>query len=114
MAVQINTLNYGAAINAICTLVGHPQSPDPAGSGDPAVIQMGAAINNALTELLTMYEWQDLTIKTSLDIVGLAPNEKEAAFDMPADFYRFVDQTQWGKSTMLPAIGPISNQAWMQ
>ena len=110
MPVQITNLDYGSAITQICVLVGHPQSPDPAGSSDPAVQQMGAA---ALGELLTMHEWQDITIRAAIPIVGLAPGEKERAFDLPADFYRFIDQTQWNDQSMIPAMGPVSNQAWM-
>jgi hypothetical protein len=114
MPVQITNLDYGSAITSICKLVGHPVSPDPAGTSDPAIQQMGSAINTAMSELLTMHEWQDLTIRASIPIVGAMAGEKEAAFPLPADFYRFIDQTQWGEQTMLPALGPISNQAWMQ
>ena len=114
MPYQIETLNYGTAINSICVLVGHPKQQDPVGTTDPAVQQMGAAINNALSELLTMFEWPTLTVKSSIDIYADAAGQKEKAFDMPADFYRFIDQTQWSKATQLPAIGPVSNQAWMQ
>lgn len=114
MAVQIEVLTYGNAIAEIARLVGHPVPLDPVGSTDPAVLQMGAAVNVALTELLTLHEWQDLTLRMSISIVASAPGEKERAFDLPADYYRFIDQTQWSPQTMLPAMGPISPQAWMQ
>lgn len=113
MAVQITVTDYGAAIKAICRMVGHPAPLDPAGSTDPAVIQMGAAINTALGELLTKREWQDLTVKDSLPIVADMAGQKEKPFALPLDFYKFIEQTQWGQQTMLPAMGPISNQAWM-
>lgn len=114
MPVQITTYNYGQAITQICKRVGHPVQPDPVGSTDPAVQQMGQAINTALEELLTMHEWQDLTIRTQIAVVGASAGLQEAAFTLPADFYRFIDQTQWGGQTLLPAPGPVSNQAWMQ
>lgn len=113
MTVSITILTYGAAINTICKLVGHPVQADPAGSTDSAVQQMGSAINFALSELLTLHEWQDLTVKTSLSIVADSPGQKEKGFNLPVDLYRFIDQTQWGESSMLPAGGPVSNQAWM-
>lgn len=113
MPVQITRLDYGSAITTICKLVGHPVPADPAGSSDPAVLQMGSAINYALAELLTMHEWQDLTIRAVIPIVGTAPNQKEGAFAFPADFYRFIDQTQWNDNSQIPAGGPVSNQAWM-
>lgn len=113
MPVQITDLNYGTAIQEICRLVGHPIPTDPAGSTDPAVQQMGAAVNFALNELLTLHEWQDLTIKTFLAIVADGAGQQEKGFNLPADFFRFIDQTQWGDQSMLPAGGPVSNQAWM-
>jgi hypothetical protein len=114
MTYQITNLDYGSAITTICGMVGYPKPTDPAGSNDPAVIQMGVSVNNALAELLTMYEWQDLTIKTSLNVVGDVAGQKEKGFDLPSDFYRFIDQSQWGGQNQLPALGPVSNQAWMQ
>ena len=113
MAVQITEFDYGSSISYICKMLGHPTSPDPAGSTDSAVQQMGVALNAALGELLTMHEWQDLirvgTISVGADFVG----QKEKAFAFPPDFYRFIDQTQWGQQSMLPAMGPVSPQAWM-
>lgn len=112
MPVQITVPTYGAAIKLITQMVGHPSPTDPAGSIDPAVQQMAAAINVALGELLTMHEWQDLQIRATLSVVQDAPGQKEKALDLPEDFYRFIDQTQWSTGSMLPAIGPVSAQAW--
>lgn len=114
MAYQITNYSYGSAIQEICRLVGHPIPADAAGSTDTAVQQMGAAVNQALSQLLTLYEWQDLTKIASLSIVAGVPGEAETAFTLPEDFYRFIDQSQWGTDSQLPAIGPVSNQAWMQ
>lgn len=113
MSVQIVSYTYGTAIQAVCKLVGHPVPVDPAGSTDPAVMQIGEAINFALQELLTMHEWQDLTTKTSLSILADSSGQEEKGFALPADFYRFIDQTQWNADSMIPAGGPVSNQAWM-
>lgn len=113
MPAVITALTYGAAIQQICKLVGHSIPADAAGSTDPAVQQMGAAINFALDELLTMHEWQDLTIKATLGILADGAGQQEKGFNLPTDFYRFIDQTQWGNQSMLPAGGPVSNQAWM-
>ena len=114
MPFQITEFTYGTAIQEICKLVGHPSPVDPAGSTDTAVQQMGAAVNTALEQLLTMYEWQDLTTRASLSVVGLAPGEVERGFDLPDDFFRFIDQTQWSSQSALPAGGPVGNAAWMQ
>ena len=115
MTIQITNFTYGEAISEICKLVGHSSiaPADPVGSTDPAVQQMGAAINFALEELLTLHEWQDLTVKTSLSVVGLSAGLAEQGYDLPDDFFRFIDQSQWSSSSMMPAGGPVSNQAWM-
>lgn len=113
MPYEITDYTYGTAIQAICRRVGHPVAVDPAGSTDPAVIQMGAAINSGLEELLGMHEWQDLTIKDSLSIVADSEGQQEKAFDLPEDWFRFVNQTQWSSGSLLPAMGPVSPQAWM-
>lgn len=105
--------NYGEAIQEICRMVGHPVPSDAAGSTDEAVQQMGTSLNRALAELLTMFEWQDLTVKSSISVVADSLGQTEKGFDLPDDFDRFVDQTQWAQSNSLPAAGPLSPQAWM-
>jgi len=114
MSVNITEWSYSSVIQEIARLVGHPRPTDPAGSTDPAVQQMGAAVNFALEELLTMSEWQDLTTRASLSVVADSPGQVEKAFSLPDDFYRFVDQSQWSSASNLPAGGPVSNQMWMQ
>lgn len=104
---------YGECIKEICRMVGHSIPADPAGSQDLAVQQMGTAVNRAVTSLLSMFEWQDLTVKASLSVVGDAPGQTEKGFALPTDFHRFVDQTQWNQGSQLPAAGPVSPQAWM-
>jgi hypothetical protein len=113
MPYQITEFTYGNAISYICKLVGHPVDADPAGSADPAIQQMGVAIAAALGDMLAMHEWQDLTQRGTIPIVASVAGEKERAFDLPVDFYRFIDQSQWGQQSQLPAIGPISPQGWM-
>lgn len=114
MPFQISEWDYGTAIKFIAKMVGHAQQvPDPAGSLDPAIQQMGVAVNHANGELLGMKEWQDLTVAGSIPIVADMAGQKEKGFPLPADFLRFVDQTQWGPGSFLPAQGPISPQGWM-
>lgn len=113
MPYTITVLTYGDIIKAVARMVGHPIPADPAGSTDSAVLQMGAAVNNGLLELLTMYDWQDLTVKTSLSVQASTPGQAERAYDLPDDFYKFIDQSQWDGSMQLPAAGPVSNQSWM-
>lgn len=104
---------YGEAIKEICRMVGHPIPADPAGSVDNAVQQMGTSINRALGELLTMFDWQDLTIRTTLSVQRDAPGQKEKGYALPTDFEKFIDQSQWDGTNQLPAVGPVSPQGWM-
>lgn len=113
MPLQITTMTFGDVISFICRLVGFPISADPAGSTDPKHLQMQAAITDALAELLTLNEWQDLTKRGSISVVADGAGQQEKAFDLPDDFYRFIDQTQWDSASLLPAGGPVPPQGWM-
>ena len=114
MPVVITNLNFAAVMNYVCQLTGYPQSTDPAGSTDPKHAQMRAAVTEACAALLALKEWQDLTERGSISVVASGPGVKEQGYPLPADFYRFIDQTQWGQEQMWPAGGPVSPQAWMK
>src|SRR6185295_13680680 len=105
--------NFGQAINFICSLVGYPASSDPAGSIDTKHAQMRGAITDACAELLALREWQDLTAEGRIDVLADMPGQKQKAFAMPVDFYRFIDQTQWSSQALTPLVsGPASAQTW--
>lgn len=112
MAYQIASLNYGEAIRRIARMVGHPIPVDAAGNLDPAIAQMGEAVNMALTELLTKAEWQDLTKRGSISVLQDAPGQKEKAYDLPEDFDRLISQTEWVPQQFLKGNGPLSAQQW--
>ena len=112
MQLQITNFDFGQALNFVCTLVGYPASPDPAGSTDTKHAQMRAAITDACAELLTMREWQDLTEEGLVQVVADAAGQKQKAFALPVDFYRFIDQTQWSSQMLAPLGGPASAQLW--
>lgn len=82
----------------ICQLIGLPIPADPAGNQDPNIQQINASLNAIAAELYAVREWQELIKEFNLDVVGLAPGEKERSFALPADWGRFVDQTQWASS----------------
>jgi len=111
--LQITQFDFGQAINFICTLVGYPASPDPAGSQDAKHAQMRGAITEACAELLALREWQDLTQEGVINVVADSAGQKQKAFALPVDFYRFIDQTQWSSPALAPLFGgPTSPQAW--
>jgi hypothetical protein len=73
---------------------------------------MGAAINFALEQILTFNEWQELTKRATISVVGASLGQSEKGFNLPEDFDRFIDQTQWSVGSVEPAGGPVSAQAW--
>lgn len=106
--------NLAQIVQDLSPMVGFPKPKDPAGSQDPAVVQMVTAVNMAGSDMMNLYDWQNLCKQYGIEIMADYPGQKEKSFDLPADFWMFVDQTQWNKNTQLPAIGPVSPQAWMQ
>lgn len=115
MAYQIiNENSLEAIVQNVAAMVSYPVPADPAGSQDPAVIQMVQAVNMAGIELLSMYDWQELVKYYTLPILATPPNVREQSFALPDDFYDWVDQTNWNATTQFPSLGPVSPQMWQQ
>lgn len=115
MTYQIqNFATLADIVKYVARLVGYPVPVDPAGSNDPAVQQMIAAANVAADDMLNLYDWRKLVKRYEISIVADYPGQYEKSFDLPTDFWQFIDQTQWNKNTQLPAIGPVSDQMWQQ
>ncbi len=106
--------NLADTVKQLSMMVGMPKPNDTAGSEDPAVQQMISAVNQAGADMMNLYDWQNLCKRGELLIEADFEGQTEKGFDLPADFWSFIDQTQWNKDTQLPALGPISPQAWMQ
>ena len=98
----------------VATMVGLAKPKDPAASSDPNLQQLVSAVNQAAQDMFNLYDWQQLVKRYEIEIFADEPGQREKAFDLPQDFWAFIDQTQWNKDTRLPAIGPISPQMWMQ
>ena len=92
-----NFSNLQTLIQTCCALLSLPLPGDPAGSTDPNIVLMRTAANLASLELLNAYEWADLTKPGTITVAATAPpatgEASEQGFDLPADFYRFIDQT---------------------
>jgi hypothetical protein len=110
----VNDTTLSAVVQNVAALVSYPVPSDPAGDTDPAVQQMVQAVNLAGLDLLAMHDWQELTKPYSLSITADTPGQTEKAFNLPEDFYEFLDQTQWNTSMQWPCIGPVSPQQWQQ
>lgn len=99
-------------VQTVARSVGHPVPVDVAGSLDDAIIRMGWYANQACQELLTMHDWNELIKNMNIPIVASSPGIEEEGYDLPDDFDSFLDDTQWDRSTQLPAIGPVNPQDW--
>ena len=111
-----NEQSLATVIQTCCALLSLPQPVSPASSTDPNIVLMKTAANMASLEMLNAYEWATLTKMGEIDVFSAVPPTTEAtetAFDLPGDFYRFIDQTQWNASMRFPAVGPVSPQGWM-
>jgi hypothetical protein len=110
----INESTLSAIVQNVAQLVSFPTPSDPAGDQDPAVIQMVQAVNRAGADLIAMYDWQEQTRLYSMQIVATGPGVVEQAYDLPEDFYEWIDETQWNATNRWPAIGPVTPQQWQQ
>lgn len=115
MAYQIvNDTTLSAIVQNVAAMVSFPTPVDPAGDTDPAVVQMVQSVNLAGIDLMSMNGWQELTKVHTMSIQASTPGISEQAYDLPEDFYEFVDQTQWNSTMQWPAVGPVSPQAWQE
>jgi len=112
-----NEQSLASVIQTACGLLSLPVPQDPAGSEDQNVVLMRTAANMASLEMLNLYEWATLTKMGEIDVFTTVPppgnQATETAFDLPQDFYRFIDQTQWNAAMRFPAVGPVAPQGWM-
>lgn len=99
-------------VNLAAQSVGHPVTTDVASSLDEAILRMGFYTNQSCMELLDKNNWQSLIKTGTIAVIADAPGQTEKGFTLPADFHRFVDETQWNATSRLPALGPISPQNW--
>lgn len=110
----IDESSLSAIVQNVAAMVSYPAPADAAGSTDPAVVQMVQAVNMAGIELLSMYDWQNLVKYVDLTIQSDYNTQREKAFDLPVDFYDWIDQTNWNATTQFPSLGPVSPQMWQQ
>jgi hypothetical protein len=112
-----NEATLQGVVENACNLLSLPKPVDVAGSSDPNIVLMRTAANLSSLEMLNAYEWSQLTKMASLTVFTTDPpsasQATEKAYDLPQDFYRFIDQTQWNAAMRFPAVGPVGPQGWM-
>ena len=75
--------------------------------GDPAGFQLMGLQNALGLQLTKIYDWQFL--EKTVEFTG---DGVTTEFDMPADYGRMVNQTQWSSKNKRPMYGPMSPQGW--
>jgi hypothetical protein len=117
---MLNNATVKTVADQCCSMLSLPIVQDPAGSNDPNLILMMTCMNLASAELMNSFEWPTLTKQGSITVKnnsGTTPpptgEAYEEAYDLPGDFFRFIDQTQWNGAMRFPAVGPVSPQGWM-
>lgn len=83
--------------------------PKPNGvydSQDENAVLMGSVANEIGPMLLDIYSWQQF--RYEFEVVG---DSVETAFDLPANFDRFIDNTGWSHANRRPVI-IVNAQSW--
>ena len=108
----VSNVTLASAATTIGSLIGQPIGADPAGNTDPLVTQIITALNQAASELYAVRDWQELRSTFNLPVVADSSGQREKFFDLPEDYGRFVDSTQWSTSQRWPCLGPITAKNW--
>jgi hypothetical protein len=101
-----------AVCNSVAGLIGYPTTKDAVGSQDPKMQQIVATINMASKDLLTMATWQEMVREAQIVVVADFPGQTEKEYDLPEDYYQFIDQTQNNLTTKLPTRNPMAAVQW--
>lgn len=89
------------------SVIGLPVPVSVAGSTDAVAVQCWALLTELGQELLNDHQWQ---LKTKTFTIVTDPLVK--LYDLPVDFVRFVDNTDWNNTARLPLVGPMTEQQW--
>lgn len=76
-------------------------------SGDRTAFQLAGLVNALGAQLVKAHDWQFLERTAEFEGDGV-----KTEFDLPSDFGRQVNQTQWSSKNKRPMAGPMSPQGW--
>jgi hypothetical protein len=105
--------NAADVINAAANECGITSVSDPYGSSATEFVQLRGLLTQCGRELLAMYQWEELVVRTSFSTTATPPANGQ--FALPADFGYFINQTGWTPVSSgfgVPLIGPLSEQVW--
>lgn len=87
--------------------LGLGEQSEPYGSTDQNIIQLRGMLADAGQDLIREHEWAHL--RTQYEFITTSG---EDTYTLPADFNRWVNQTQWNRTSKLPLGGPVTPQGW--
>jgi hypothetical protein len=87
--------------------MGLPKPPVVVTSPDATVQQMVALLNRAGNDMVIGFPWEQLIREWVLET-----QDGVGAYQMPADWSYFIDQTQWDRTNHWPLLGPKTAQEW--
>lgn len=88
-------------------LLGLGEQSAPFSSTDKNVVQLRSILNAAGKSLCREREWAHLRVQYTFSTTASVDS-----YTMPSDFERWVNQTQWNRSSRLPMGGPVTPQGW--
>lgn len=95
------------AVQSVMTTIGLVAPSTIAGGNDRTALQMFALASDVGQKLVPKAEWQflvaDMTLVTTIGV---------RTYPVPADFDEFIPDSQWNRTTRLPAIGSLSQDEW--
>lgn len=109
MADYQRLLTIQDAVNRVLGKFGLPSSASVFDSTDGNVIQLLSLANDVGQDLIAVTEWQVLRRLYTVTTDPLA-----TTYALPADFDRFIPDSQWNTTTQLPMAGSVNTQVWQQ
>lgn len=105
MAVTDNVLNI---VNQSLQELGLPSVATAVSAPDDQTgFQALGLVNSLGTQLVKVHDWQMLE-----KVATITGDGTTTEFDLPPDFGRIVNQTQWAENNKRPMYGPMSAQGW--
>lgn len=94
-------------INKASVMLGLGEQATPYTSTDDLVVQLRGLLASAGNDLVREHEWAHLRLQHTFTTVA-----SQDTYALPGGFIRFVNQTQWNRSSRLPLGGPVTPQGW--
>ena len=103
-------MTYLSIVQDALVLLGLPKPGSVASSSDPAVLSMGAMVNQTGKELMHRHAWEALQTEKTFTTVAQAVQTDA----IPSDFDRFINNSLYNRTQRRRLFGPLSPQKWQR